>query len=74
MSPRRQHQSAVVDGSVQHPVVVIAAPDHQLLEGAIVDSIADGSWLAEVHRGALHRINGSCRDQRRVDRGVVVGE
>ena len=48
-----EEQLAVVQLAVEHPVVVVAAPDHELLERGVADAVADRRRRAEVHRRAL---------------------
>src|SRR5215211_389941 len=68
--PGGQLQAAAVP--VEHPVVVVAAADDQLLE-AVADAGADGGRVPEVHRGAGHGVDGPGRDQGRVHGRVVAG-
>src|SRR4030095_16678940 len=68
--PGGQLEAAAVP--VEHPVVVVAAADHQLLE-PVADAGADGGRPGEVHRGAGHRVDGPGGDQGGVDGRVVAG-
>src|SRR6266545_1378203 len=68
--PRGQLQAAAV--AVEHPVVVVAAADHEL-RVAVADARADGGRVPEVEGGAPEVGDLAGRDQRRVDRGVVAG-
>src|SRR4030095_4715075 len=58
--------------AVEHPVVVVAAPDDQLLE-AVADARPDGGRVPEIHRRAGHGVDGPGGDQGRVHGRVVAG-
>src|SRR5215216_6384576 len=68
--PGRQLEAAAVP--VQHPVVVVAAPDDELLE-PVADARPDGGRAPEVHRRAADPGDLAGRDQGRVNRRVVAG-
>ena len=67
---RADHRRVGGAAPVEHPVVVVTAADHELLE-AVADPVSDRGRPGEVHRRAGHRIDCAGRDQRRIHRGVV---
>ena len=60
-------------GPVEHPVVVVAAAEHELLVVARGAARRSRASVAEVERRAGHRVDRAGRDQGRVDRRVAVG-
>src|SRR5215212_2361860 len=71
LQPGRQLQPGAAP--VEHPVVVVAAADLELLEAVVADALADPGRAGEVHRRAGHRVDRPGGDQGGVDRGVVAG-
>src|SRR4029450_6950261 len=71
LQPGRQLQPGAVP--VEHPVVVVAAAELQLLEAVVADALADPGRPGEVHRRAGHRVDGPGGDQGVADRRVVAG-
>src|SRR5215211_4770989 len=71
LQPGRQLQPGAAP--VEHPVVVVAAADLELLEAVVTDALADPGRTGEVHRRAGHRVDGPRGDQGGVDRGVAAG-
>src|SRR5215213_5561525 len=71
LQPGRQLQPGAAP--VEHPVVVVAAADLELLEAVVTDALADPGRTGEVHRRAGHRVDGPGGDQGGVDRGVAAG-
>src|SRR5215218_10830360 len=71
LQPGRQLQPGAAP--VEHPVVVVAAADLELLEAVVTDPLTDPGRTGEVHRRAGHRVDGPRGDQGGVDRGVAAG-
>ncbi len=69
---RDQLQRGVTRRAIEHEVVVVALPDHDLLVG-VADPRADRRRRREVERRPRDRSDHAGRDQRGVDRRVVVG-
>ncbi len=65
-------RTSVVAFCVQHPVVVVAAPDAQLLE--IGGYVATNRFrLPEIHRSVLHESQFACRDKSVIHGRIAVG-
>src|SRR5215211_4066779 len=71
LQPGRQLQPGAAP--VQHPVVVVAAAELQLLEAVVTDPLTDPGRAGEVHRRPGDRVDGPGGDEGRVDGREVAG-
>ena len=69
-SSGRQREAVVLP--LDHEIVIVAMPDHQLLV-VVVDSGANRRGRREIQRGSFYRPNFAGRDERFVGRREAVG-